>query len=195
MVKEIPVYEKGDWIVHRQYGVGQIVSIEKKRLNQKSRRFYKVKTKNSTFWLPVEKAVNSRVDPLPSRNMIKQALAALKKPPRGMSKDVKKRQKKIKEVETEGSFVAVAKLVRDLTALRSKKRLNATEQRALERLTTRLLEPWSIRMEIDVLEARQKMHQFITGESYAAPPAEAPSKLKNLRIPSGWRRNRTKVRR
>ena len=100
MAKDAHVYAKGDWVFHRQYGVGQIVRIEKKRLDQKSKRFYKVKTKNSTYCLPVEDAVNSRVDPLPSRNMIKQAWAVLKKPPRGMSKDAKARREKIKEVET-----------------------------------------------------------------------------------------------
>ena len=193
MAKDKETFSKGDWIIHRQYGVGQIVGIEKKRLNRKTKRFYKVKTKNSTFWLPVEKAVNSRVNPLPSKQKIKQALAVLKKPARKMSKDVKQRQKRIKKVRSEGSLVATAKLVRDLTARRSESRLNTTEQRALERLTNRFLELLSIRMGLDEVKARRKLHYWITGETEDGDAQDQTSTLNNMKFPSGWRRKSAKI--
>jgi RNA polymerase-interacting CarD/CdnL/TRCF family regulator len=194
MTEDLQVYSKGDWIVHRRYGIGKVVGIEKKRLHRKKKRFYKVKTKDSTFWLPVEKAVNSRVGPLPSRQMVREALSVLQKPPRKMSKDHKKRKKKVKKIMSEGSFLATAKLVRDLTARRSEKRLSAPEQRALERLTNHFLETWSIRMGIDEREARGRLLHWITGAEKEPPQPKHSAKPKKLKFPSRWRQ-RNKLRR
>jgi RNA polymerase-interacting CarD/CdnL/TRCF family regulator len=83
------IYAMGDWIVHRHYGVGQVMDIEKKKLNKKVKRFYKIRTKDSTFWLPVKNAKNSRVDPLPSRYKVEKAIKLLKQPPLEMSRNYK----------------------------------------------------------------------------------------------------------
>ena len=158
------VFLSGDWIFHRNYGIGQVVGVEKKRINQKKKRFYKVRTKNSTYWLAVDAAENSRVGPLPSLKMIEQALAVLRTAPREMSNDFKERQNRIKVVNLEGSFLVSAELVRDLAARRSESQLNSTEQNALERLTNRILEIWSIRTGIDKTEARRKLLRWVTDD-------------------------------
>ena len=193
MDEDAQVYSKGDWVVHRYYGVGQVIGIEKKHINQKVIRFYKVRTKDSTFWLPVEDPINSRVDPLPSRKMVKRALNVLQRPAREMSKDTKERQQRIKSVQSEGSLLDITKLIRDLIARQSEARLNATESQALKRLSNRFLKAWSIRMGIEMDEAHRRLFHWISGDGGEATKQDHPSEpKKKTTLPLRWR-PRTKV--
>ena len=48
--------QKGDWIVHQRYGVGEVRAIDKKKLAGKERKYFRVKTqKGATYWLPINK--------------------------------------------------------------------------------------------------------------------------------------------
>ena len=59
-----PTFSKGEWIVHHYYGVGQVKGIEKKVLDGSKVAYYRVKTRNSQYWVPVESEDNSRLRPL-----------------------------------------------------------------------------------------------------------------------------------
>ena len=45
-------FSKGDWIVHANYGIGQIKAKETKVLEQEKQAFYRVKTFDGVYWLP-----------------------------------------------------------------------------------------------------------------------------------------------
>ncbi len=47
---------KGDWIVHKSYGVGQIRKIETKPIHGKEVNAFRVKTKTAVYWLPIKKS-------------------------------------------------------------------------------------------------------------------------------------------
>jgi RNA polymerase-interacting CarD/CdnL/TRCF family regulator len=155
-------YEKGDWLVHQNYGMGQIMGLEKKRINGRKQLYYKVKSKTSLFWLPVEDADNQRVRPLSSKNEVESAIKILNKSPKKISKDHKIRKMKIREVREDGSLTSIAGLVRDLSARQAHHKLNLTEQTALKRFTERLLAEWSTRMGLKPRQARQKLYTLLS---------------------------------
>jgi RNA polymerase-interacting CarD/CdnL/TRCF family regulator len=162
MSESTPAYSKGDWIVHTHYGVGQIKGIEKKALNGNTVSYYKVTTKNSTFWIPVDQIDCDRLRPISSPKELKEALNILEKPAREMDSDHNQRKRRIKRIKTDGSLVSMARIVRDLWGRRvKKKRLNATEERALDRFEERLVTEWSVCREINVDEARKKLQHML----------------------------------
>jgi RNA polymerase-interacting CarD/CdnL/TRCF family regulator len=161
MTTDTPTFSTGDWLIHRTYGVGQVVDLEEKRLHRQVRQFYKVRTNDSTFWLPLEKPINSRVEPLPSKKELKKAISIFKKSPEVMGKNANERKDRINRVQTEGSLIAIAKLIRDLTHLASVKNLTATEQRALKALTDRFTNVWSVCRDINVEKAGQQLNQIL----------------------------------
>ena len=161
MTTDTPTFSAGDWIIHRTYGVGQVVKLEEKCLHRQVRRFYKVRTNDSTFWLPLEKPINNRVEPLPSKKELKKALRIFNKQPEMMGKNANERKGRINMVQTEGSLMAIAKLIRDLTYQASTKNLTVTEQRALKTLTDRFTNIWSVCLDINVDKARQKLNQML----------------------------------
>ena len=161
MTKYTYDYNEGDWLVHQNYGMGQVVGFEIKRINGRKKLYYKVRGKNSLFWLPVANADNQRVRPLSSKSEVAKAIQILKKTPKKISKDHKIRKKKIHEVREDGSITSIARLVRDLSARQANYRLNLTEQTALQRFTERLLAEWSTRMDLKPRHARQRLYNLL----------------------------------
>jgi RNA polymerase-interacting CarD/CdnL/TRCF family regulator len=161
------IYHTGDWIVHRAYGVGQVVGLDKKCLNEKVQQFYKVRTNESTFWLPVNKAVSERVAPLPSKRMVLQAINVLQKKPQEMSSDFKTRKKRVEQVISGGSLIAISRLVRDLTARQKEIRLSFTEAQALRRLKGLLFKVWSVRLRLEPFEVYRRFLDLLKPPSAA----------------------------
>lgn len=162
MAKGTQRYRKGDWIVHVHYGVGQIKGIEKKVWNGDKISYYRVNTKDSTFWIPVGQIDCERLRPIASTKELDQAIKVLSKPAKEMDSDHNERKRKIKTIKTNGSLISMARLIRDLWARRrEKKRLNATEERALDRLQDRLLTEWSVCKNIQFEEAQQRLQSML----------------------------------
>ncbi len=160
-------YSKGDWLVHPSYGIGQVMKIEKKRIEGKKIQFYRVEGEHSTYWLPVEGLEASRVRRLASRDQFRKAIKLLRSAPREMDPDHTKRRTRIKEVMTTGSLRSVVRAIRDLSARNSEKRLSDTERRSLEQFIDSLVEEWAIAEEIEMHEARSELKEMLD-EGFAA---------------------------
>ncbi|MEW6716512.1 MAG: CarD family transcriptional regulator [Chloroflexota bacterium] len=154
-------FARGDWLVHRNYGIGQVKRLEKKTLGDEEVLFYKVKARNSTFWVPVEEGENPRIRPVASKYKMRKAIALLKQPPLEFSKDYKERQQQIGELMSEGSVKSTAQLVRDLYWRLQTGRLNPGEQDTYDRMYSRLSREWSICMGIKVTEVKRKIKSIL----------------------------------
>lgn len=154
-------YARGDWIVHLYHGVGQIVGIEKKYLEGEIVSYFKVKTRDSTFWVPVKQVDNVRIRRIASRKDIQEVLNILKRKPRAMSDDHAQRKSRISSVKEDGTLAAMARMVRDLTARQKQTRLNDSEERALNWFTERLLSEWATCFGIRLEEARKRLSQIL----------------------------------
>ena len=157
MVEEVNSFSKGNWIVHCNYGIGQIKKIEKKRLDGQTKRFFKVQTNESTYWLPVDRTDYERVRHIGSKREIRHAIKVLKNPPLKIKNDPKVRKAWIEEISSENSITSLATIVRQLHAWQKKKKLNASDQEILERNQKLFLQEWSLIKEISVVEARSKL--------------------------------------
>jgi CarD family transcriptional regulator len=116
MAKEL-AYDVGDYIVYPSHGVGQITTIEKQTIAGISLEMYVVSFVNEKLILrvPVEKAPNSGMRKLSSREKIQSALDALKirtRPRRNImwSRRAQEYEAKINS----GDPVSIAEVVREL---------------------------------------------------------------------------------
>ena len=139
------MYSEGDWIVHSHYGIGQIKGIEEKSISGEETRYYRIKTTDSIFWMPVDQMDDDILRSLSTPEEIQQAVDALQEPPGEMSSNYKIRQNRIRQVQIRNTPQAIAQLIRDLRALkRDKGALNRTERSAFRALKQRLVEEWAI---------------------------------------------------
>lgn len=144
-MEESSPYSKGDWIVHSHYGIGQIKGIEVKGISGEETQYYRVKTTDSAFWMPIDKMDSELLRPLSSPEEIERAIDALGKPAKAMSSSFKARQNRINRDRNRNTPRAIARLIRDLQGRqRAKGPLNGTELSALRALKQRLVEEWAI---------------------------------------------------
>ena len=138
-----PEYTINDWIVHRSYGVGQIKKVETKPIQGEKTECFMIQTQNGTYWLPLHNLDTARVRPVATQTRMDQAIRELRNAKQEIDIDRLYWKERIETVKEDGDVVANSRVVRDLTLLRSLRRLNQTEEGALNILTERLLREWS----------------------------------------------------
>jgi RNA polymerase-interacting CarD/CdnL/TRCF family regulator len=144
-MEESHVYAEGEWIVHSHFGVGQIKGVEVKSISGDETRYYRIKTTDSTFWVPLDQMNSEVLRPLSTPEEIQRAVATLQKPPKEMSSNTKLRQSRIQSVRMGNTPGAIARLIRDLRARkRDKGILYSSERSAFRTLSERLVQEWAI---------------------------------------------------
>ena len=137
-------YVPGDIVVHRYYGIGKIDGIEIRPFNGIEVECYKVKTRDSTYWFPTDSANNPRVRPMVSQEIIQKAIEILRSEPHGLEIDLLQWKERIDEVQSNGDFLDISSLIRDLAALKTrKKKLSQIQDHALNNLEDRLIGEWA----------------------------------------------------
>ena len=148
-------------VVHHYYGVGQIDAIECKPLNGVEVECFKVKIKNGIYWFPTDSLDNSRIHPVASQELIQRAIEILQSAPHGLDNDPIQWKERIDDVLTDGDFLDISSLIRDLTALNTKKKLNRTQDQALNSLKDRLLREWAASLEVDAKSIRPRLRAYL----------------------------------
>ncbi len=161
MARSMTIFTEGDWIVHRQYGIGQVQKKEKKTISGNREEYYRVKTPDSEIWLPVNKIDMTCFRPISSPREINEALDILKNQPQQMDPNFANRKSRIAKVQSENSIPAIATLIRDLRGRKEHKALSSTEQTALRHLTDRFIAEWSVCMKIDDSNVRNKLNMLL----------------------------------
>ncbi len=151
----------GDWIVHTNYGVGQVIGEDTKALGGDVREYYKVQTRSAVYWLPKDGLQTGTVRSLASEGKFDQALSVLDEEPEIMNKDYKKRRVHINEVFSTNSVVEFARLIRDLYARARIKTLNDNEKRALEILKERFAREWALSVKMEEFEALTRLERIL----------------------------------
>ena len=161
MMKFTPEYSLGDRVVHHSYGVGQIDAIERKPLNGVEVECFKVTTKNGVYWFPTDSVDNPRIHPLASQELIQKATEILRSAPHGLENDHIQWKERIDEVKTDWDFLAISSLIRDLAALKTKKKLSLTQDQALKNLKERLIREWAASLDVDTISIRTKIRAYL----------------------------------
>ena len=126
-----PQYSIGDMVVHRYYGIGKIEGIENKPIDGEKIDCFKVSTGSCVYWFPKDSTDNPRVHPVTSQEMIDRAADILQSAPNDLENDPLQWKERIDNVVADGSILAISTLVRDLNALKTRKNLNRTQDKAL----------------------------------------------------------------
>lgn len=159
-----PHYDIGQWVVHSQYGVGQIQQIQEMPLHgdmQTQEKCFQVQTKDGVFWFAVEQKDNPRLRPLTTQEKLKRSLKVLQEPPEDIEAHHNVFKGRISQAQKDGALETSIELVRDLSARNTLKKLNILEERALTLHTERLIREWSLCMKLDENETRRRLDKLI----------------------------------
>ncbi len=158
-------YERGDWIVHANYGVGQVRELEKKELDGEKQAFYRVKTFNGEYWLSVTRTDVEYIRPITSEYKIKRALTMIRQTPETLPENHTERSKVIKEAIKDPSLYTKARMIRDLYGKEQESKLNFTEEDALLKMKKQFLNEWSVVKDMDREILEEKLDQALSTSS------------------------------
>ena len=154
--------QKGDWIVHKQHGVGQIKAIEEKKIGSKIHQYFRVSISDGVYWLPVEK-VPDYVRSVSSQNKFHQVLELIGEMPEKLQRDYKERNKTISAQLEDTTLETKGTLIRDLDAWRRLEGVNlsALNERQLISLKKQFLREMTIVFEIEMDRAEEKLRNAL----------------------------------
>jgi len=144
VAKENSRFEIGDWVVHYFHGVGQIKDIVEKGLDGNEKIFYKVKTKEIDYWIPLEDEDAEHIQPIRSTKDFKDALGILSTKPEPIEKHHKTRKKLIHERWCDGTLNSRAKLMRDLNGRMKSEKVSFSEREMLEKVRCYFINEWVV---------------------------------------------------
>jgi RNA polymerase-interacting CarD/CdnL/TRCF family regulator len=165
-MQQLSTYDVGDWIVHMHYGVGQIKSLEVKCISGEDKKYYRIETEDSTFWMPADQMDSDLLRSVSTAEEIEEAIGLIQEPACEMPANLKTRQSHIKDVQNRNTTRSMALLIRDLRALRKQKVvLNNTESLALRMLTQRFVCEWAIVSGVSSAKAAVELEQLLNAQS------------------------------
>jgi len=156
-------YSIGDWVVHANYGVGEVRSVETRTISGDEADYYKIKTTDDLFvWVPVDEDDDQEyLRDLTTPRRIQEVLEVLRNDPKELPRKSYGRQTRISKAKGNHSIIEKARLVRDLWVHRQEKRLGMKERRALQWATQHLVAEWSLTVDESPEEVEQKMYQVL----------------------------------
>lgn len=160
-------HTKGDWLVHQYYGVGQLKGKETKNIGGEASTYFRLEMdNNSTIFIPEEKLNSEWFRPIASQTTLREMKEILARPPKKMDQNFNTRKSRIKKVMTENSLVDIARIIRDLSGRRKRRKtLSKTEDSALRKLKDRLLSEWAVATGLDEEDARIKLKALLEEEN------------------------------
>jgi len=152
----------GEWIVHKQYGVGQIKGIEEKIIGGETREYFRVKISSGVYWLPIKK-IPEHVRFVSSKYKLVKALRAMREKPNPFSKNYKIRNKEVNERAAGATLQAKGELIRDLNARKHSEGINVSmmDERHLSTLRQQFQREMAVILDIELQEADARIEQAL----------------------------------
>lgn len=153
--------KKGDYIVHAAHGIGTVKGTDIKTLRGTKRTYYKIKTNELIYWLPVENSNTDRVRKVCAPSTFSRALRTIREKPEKLSNNFRVRVSRIKQELAKCSLSANARLLRDLNARHAIKDLHINELRVLDKLKNQFVSEYSVACGIERPEAETNLEEAL----------------------------------
>ncbi len=155
-------YGKGEWVVHCTHGLGQVLGIEERTMNNAQAMYYVVKAADLTIWVPMDQNIHSRLRSPSKPAQFRQILATLTEPAETLPDDYRVRNQQLQIRLKEGSAESWCKLLRDLTAYRHGRSWSDHDQALIKSVRKILLAEWSFSLSITAEQADIDLRRLLT---------------------------------
>lgn len=166
------VFQPGDWIVHRDYGAGQIIGVETKELAGVAKRYYAIEAAQLMLWVPLDQHAGTLLRPLAQPARLREVLAVLEAPAEPLPDHNGARTRYLRAISLLENPVKIARAVRALWALRKRRSglLSSSDRYDWQRLLGGLASEWSAWQGVALAEARAQIEGRLR-RARAAQPA------------------------
>lgn len=152
-------FQTDEWVVHSTHGLGQVLGIEERALNGTEIPYYVVQTSDLTIWVPVDENIGRRLRMPNSASAFQAILAIFAEPAETLPADYRLRNQQLQARLKEGTAEAWCRLLRDLTADRSKRNWSDHDRTLLTAVRRILLGEWSFSLSISPEQAEMDLRR------------------------------------
>jgi len=154
-------YHVGDKVIHRSYGLGEIVQIDEKFIHDRQMLCYVVRTRDLTIWVPADEPDKSSIRRPTPGNDFEKLFAILRSPGNPLPIDRFERKTNLIERMKDGKLASICSVIRDLAFYRREKKLNEYDNSTLERARSFLLTEWTYSLSISQVQANDELMQLL----------------------------------
>lgn len=153
---------EGDWIVHKQHGVGQVEAIEVKSIGGEEAKYFRVKVSSGVYWLPIVKAPDY-IRAISTRYRIRMVLKSIRDAPKDLPSNYKERNQYVEDKLAGAELQVKGELLRDLHARGPDEDVNLTviDGRQLDMLREQFLREMMVVLDIDMDKAEEKLDRAL----------------------------------
>lgn len=155
-------YGTGEWVVHCVHGLGQVLGIEERTMNDRQTMYYVVQASDLTIWVPVDKDIKSRLRAPSNAAEFRKIIAILSEPAEALPDDYRQRNEQLHTRLKEGSASSWCKVLRDLTAFRRDRAWSDHDQALIKSVRKMLIAEWSFSLSITAEQAETDLHRTLT---------------------------------
>ena len=163
------MFQVGDQVVHRVYGLGEIIHLDEKTLSGHTDHYYVVRIRDLTLWVQVNEGDESSLRlPTPVGDFEK-LFAILSGPGQPLSTDRFERRTQLADQIKDGKLTSVCSVVRDLVFRQRNQKMNDNDAAVLERAEKFLLAEWALSLSISIPQAKRDLYDLLGREVAKAP--------------------------
>jgi RNA polymerase-interacting CarD/CdnL/TRCF family regulator len=155
-------FKVGDVVVHRAYGPGEIVQLDKKSIAGVATDYYVLQVGDMTLFVPRSDQDQASLRPLTPASDFDRMFTILQKPGEPLSPDRMERRTQLMESMKDGKLESICRVIRDLSDLSRTKKLNDNDGVIYERAQRFLLMEWKIALNIPLPEAQRNLSNMLS---------------------------------
>jgi CarD family transcriptional regulator len=157
-------FQVGDQVIHWVYGLGEIIQLDEKVLSGHTEKYYVVKIRDLTLWVPLEETGEHCLRfPTPARDFQK-LFGILSSPGDPLSGDRFVRKTQLTELMRNRTLESICRVVRDLVDYKRTKKMNENDNSILAHAKNFLLDEWSVALSVPVQQAERELRNLLETE-------------------------------
>jgi len=155
-------FQTGDWVVHSTHGLGQIMAIEERTINETKGSYYMVKVASLTIWVSVDENVKSRLRLPNDAAGFMESISVLSEPAQSLPSDYRQRNLQLHDMLKDGGVEAYCRVIRDLSAYSHGRPSSDHDNTLMKYAQGILIGEWSHSLSITPAAAELELNRFIT---------------------------------
>lgn len=155
-------FQIGDQVVHCTHGLGQVVAIEERVINNQSALCYEVRIADLSIWVPADQNLKSRLRFPINEAGFRKLFSILSGTAEKLPDDRRQRALHLQEMLKDGKTESLCRVIRDLAAYRHMRSWNEYDSEFLKRVEKRLISEWSFSLSIPPPEAEAELQRLLS---------------------------------
>jgi CarD family transcriptional regulator len=155
------VFQVGDKVIHKRYGLGEVIELDEKELSGRQTACYVVRIRDLTMWVPSEDSAQSSLRAPTPRNEFENLFMILRSDGEPLPDDRFQRKTMLAENMKDGGLEGICRVIRDLTCLGTTKKLNVDDRSVLERALSFLVNEWMLSFSISQAQAQIELDHLL----------------------------------